>query len=155
MTSTLPVPPNQCDLVTTGSGHYAGGTAAAGALEESVGTLNYAGAIASNLMTLMQNTKSKDNGRREHMFGYAAMTFFLPMKSFRRGISKPHGSLLAPYLAKEMDFLTRQCRNEARKNRETTASEKKKKDFHKLKALVQKIWAEMKKKSFKILNKHL
>ena len=102
MTSTLPVPPNQCDLVTTGSGHYAGGTAAAGALEESVGTLNYSGVTASNLMTLMQNTKGKDNGRGERMSGV------LPLKSFKRGISKHRSSLLAPYLAKEIDFLARQ-----------------------------------------------
>ena len=61
----LPVPQNQCDLLTTDSDYYAGGTAAAGALEESVGTLNYAGVTARNLMTLIQDTKRKDNSRRE------------------------------------------------------------------------------------------
>ena len=45
--------------------------------------------------------------------------------------------------------------NDARKNGETADSGKKKKDPRKLKASVQEIWAEIKRKSFKILNKNL
>ena len=63
----------QRDLLTTGSGHFAGGAAAAAALEESVGELNYTGCTANNVMTLMQNAKSKNEGRREHMAEDAAM----------------------------------------------------------------------------------
>ena len=41
--SAAPAPPTQRDLLTTGSGHLAGEAATAGALEESVGELNYIG----------------------------------------------------------------------------------------------------------------
>ena len=46
-------------------------------------------------------------------------------------------------------------RSKSKKSCGTAASRKKKKDLRKFKASVQDIRAKMKKKSFKILNKHL
>ena len=64
---SMPAPPTQRDLLTTGSGHLAGGLAAAAAVSESIGELNHTGQTADDLLTLMQNEKSKSAGRRRTM----------------------------------------------------------------------------------------
>ena len=80
--STAPALPTQRDLLMTGSGHFAGGAAAA--LEESVGELNYTGCTANKIITLMQNAKSKNEGRREHMAEDAAMENRLTLEELQK-----------------------------------------------------------------------
>ena len=51
---------------------YAGGLAVADDFVQSVESLNYSGGTASDILTLVQNAKSKTEGRLAHMSGDAA-----------------------------------------------------------------------------------
>ena len=51
----------------TGSGRLAGGAAAAQEVVKAAQTLNATGSAASDILTLMQNMKSKNEGREKHM----------------------------------------------------------------------------------------
>ena len=82
--SAVPAPPTQPDLLTTSSAHFAGGAATARALEESVGELNFTGHTANNLVMLVQNAKSKNDSRREHMAEDAAMENWLTPEELQK-----------------------------------------------------------------------
>ena len=54
-----------------------------GALKELVGELNYTGHTTNDCMTLVQNTKSKTNSRKEHMAEDAVMANWLTPKELQ------------------------------------------------------------------------
>ena len=66
------VPPNQMNLLETGSGCLAGGVAVRQELAQTIGSLNFNGSTASDLFSLAQITHNRDNGRRDHMAEDAA-----------------------------------------------------------------------------------
>ena len=79
-----PLPPTQRDLLTTGSGLLAGGAAAANQLHQAAATLNYSGYTVSGIMTLTQDAKSKNDGRRANMGADASMQQRLPPDVLKR-----------------------------------------------------------------------
>ena len=68
-----PPQPTQRDLLTTGYGRFAGGATAADELQQSAAELNYTGFTARGIMTLTQNARIKNNGRRANMGVDASM----------------------------------------------------------------------------------
>ncbi len=64
---SIHVPSSQRNLIETGSNHLAGEAADVQEVTKAAQTLNTTGSTVSDILTLIQNTKSKNEGHKKHM----------------------------------------------------------------------------------------
>ena len=156
-----PPPPTQRDIFTTGSGRLAGGAAAADELQQSAAELNYTGFTASGIMTLTQNPKSKNNGRRANMGADASMERRLPpdvLKSRYREAKRMTAGVVFGRGDGVFGIQIRDeviHRNATRKAKAKATKANNKKNVRELAAKVDDIRDEMASPPFVMLNKHL